>query len=159
MSDCEDGSTCDNGQCVCAPACAGKQCGPDGCDGVCGACPFSAPYCVGGLCATECVPDCATKTCGDDGCGEPCGECDEADALATCEGGCVGEEFVVECIADICLSGNNLEAEIAKAIAHEAYLAQLAIERLRNGEDVAKLAGKCSSSCCARARAQLMLCP
>ncbi len=39
-ADCAAGLTCAEGRCVaCAPACAGRQCGPDGCDGSCGACP------------------------------------------------------------------------------------------------------------------------
>ena len=38
------GDQCVEGQCVCTPACGGRECGPDGCDGSCGAC-------AGGTCA------------------------------------------------------------------------------------------------------------
>jgi hypothetical protein len=67
-----DGTSCDvwpldgckNGKCECLPDCTGKQCGPDGCGGICGEC--SQGYaCVDGLedtgatwckCATPSVP-------------------------------------------------------------------------------------------------------
>ncbi|MBX3189453.1 MAG: PQQ-dependent sugar dehydrogenase [Labilithrix sp.] len=40
--------------CACVPACAGKQCGDDGCGGVCGTCAGGAA-CVAGACAPACV--------------------------------------------------------------------------------------------------------
>jgi hypothetical protein len=65
-------------QTACTPDCNGKQCGPDGCGGVCG-------VCVAPLKCNEttwqcydpsaCVPNCAGKQCGDDGCGGVCGTC------------------------------------------------------------------------------------
>lgn len=63
------------GQCI--PACGAKQCGDDGCGGVCGDCPPDAPNCVDatGQCTNQCIPDCALKQCGDDGCGGSCGDC------------------------------------------------------------------------------------
>ena len=58
---------------VCTPDCAGKTCGPDGCEGSCGTC--EAGTCSSaGTCG--CAPDCTGKTCGDDGCGGSCGTCD-----------------------------------------------------------------------------------
>ena len=66
----------------CAPDCDGKQCGPNGCGGVCGSC---AP---GTLCEEDqcvaCEPQCDGLACGDDQCGGTCGECDPFD---TCEAG------------------------------------------------------------------------
>ncbi|MBM4355747.1 MAG: lamin tail domain-containing protein [Deltaproteobacteria bacterium] len=35
---------------ACAPSCTGKQCGPDGCGGLCGACAEDV-LCMGGICA------------------------------------------------------------------------------------------------------------
>jgi hypothetical protein len=54
------------------PACAGKECGDDGCGGMCGTCSGQA-ICVAGLC--QCQPICEGKQCGDDGCGGDCGAC------------------------------------------------------------------------------------
>ncbi len=72
------GSCCADYQakCGCAPKCAGKQCGDDGCGGSCGTCGVSAPFCAAdGLCTAACTPDCKGKNCGDDGCGGSCGTC------------------------------------------------------------------------------------
>ena len=62
----------------CQPACAGKECGDDGCGGQCGHCPAAAPFCVNSTCQTECNPACAGKECGPDGCGGSCGTCPQA---------------------------------------------------------------------------------
>jgi hypothetical protein len=59
----------------CMPVCAGKECGSDGCGGMCGACPGAAPHCADGKCAMQCTPDCTATACGDDGCGGSCGDC------------------------------------------------------------------------------------
>ncbi len=67
------------GVCACAPDCAGRQCGPHGCGGVCGYCD-GAP-CVNGVC--DCQPSCAGRQCGSDGCGGSCGSCPDGQ---TCEG-------------------------------------------------------------------------
>ncbi len=64
----------DVGQChfTCVgPICEGKECGPDGCGGVCGDCEDNE-RCVGDHC---CSMDCSGKECGPDGCGGYCGEC------------------------------------------------------------------------------------
>lgn len=69
---------------VCQPVCVGKECGDDGCGGVCGTCDDPAnPVCdtLFGQCVPLCVPDCLGKACGDDGCGGVCGTCG---ADATC---------------------------------------------------------------------------
>jgi hypothetical protein len=42
----------------CVPACDGKNCGQDGCGGVCGYCDGSAPVCLEGVCQEYC-PTCA----------------------------------------------------------------------------------------------------
>ena len=70
----------------CAPDCAGKACGDDGCGGSCGACPAGEAcknfQCVG------CNPDCAGKACGDDGCGGSCGACQAGEKCENFQ--CVG---------------------------------------------------------------------
>jgi len=63
-----------------------KQCGDDGCGGLCGACEAGHPCGANGLCGA-CQPQCAGKACGPDGCGGACGTCDEG---LLCEvGACV----------------------------------------------------------------------
>jgi len=53
----------------CMPFCFGKECGDDGCGGLCGTCQ-EGYTCNNGVC--ECVPKCQDKECGDDGCGGTC---------------------------------------------------------------------------------------
>jgi len=84
---------------VCVPQCEGLECGPDGCGGICGFCPYGK-FCKGGICIEYCQPDCTGKECGDDGCGGECGECDENEfcapnftcVLKGCEPQCAGKE-------------------------------------------------------------------
>ncbi len=73
---------------ACVPDCAGRECGDDGCGGVCGSCPAAAPICDDGLCAVSCQPACAGKQCGPDGCGGTCGACTgeaTCDAAGVCQ--------------------------------------------------------------------------
>ena len=98
-ADCQPGEMCQEGECVCKPACTGKECGPDGCGGVCGngqadsmGCPPGKPNCnsMTFICEGDCTPDCADKECGSDGCGGDCGlcPCDSCDPEAVdCAGG------------------------------------------------------------------------
>ena len=72
---------------TCEPACVDRECGDDGCGGVCGACPAAAPYCNEGVCSAECLPACGGNECGDDGCGGSCGTCPPA---------------APECVAGLC---------------------------------------------------------
>lgn len=69
---CQEELNCHDGMC-CAPDCWGKECGIDGCGGLCGYCEGPQSVCMDGQC--ECVPDCDEKNCGDDGCGGSCGGC------------------------------------------------------------------------------------
>ncbi|MGC4120784.1 MAG: triacylglycerol lipase [Myxococcales bacterium] len=58
---------------ACAPHCAGRLCGDDGCGGRCGACPSgSACEPLAGTCRAA---DCAGKACGPNGIGGSCGTC------------------------------------------------------------------------------------
>ncbi|MBI4975290.1 peptidoglycan DD-metalloendopeptidase family protein [Candidatus Peregrinibacteria bacterium] len=59
----------------CTPKCSGKQCGLDGCGGLCGQC-TSSDKCIDGKCVSGCVPNCNAKQCGTDGCGGSCGICE-----------------------------------------------------------------------------------
>ncbi len=113
---------------ICDPQCNAKECGPDGCGGLCGICPEVAPICTDeGKCALDCVPDCAgldgqLKECGSDGCQGSCGEClgqdGCVDGTCVCQpacadkncgpdgcggicGECSGEQ--VACIQGLCL--------------------------------------------------------
>ena len=61
---------------ACIPACAGKQCGSDGCGGTCGNCSKGDSCTSDGQCVSDtCTPVCDGKVCGSDGCGGLCGTC------------------------------------------------------------------------------------
>ena len=65
---------CIGGVCACLPDCQGKECGDDGCGGLCGYCSLGSDCDEAtGLC--QCVASCAGKECGSDGCGGSCGQC------------------------------------------------------------------------------------
>ena len=69
---CEAGYGCtEEFACECIPACGNKECGDDGCGGICGSCDYGT--CQNGIC--ECTTNCAGKECGSDGCGGTCGSC------------------------------------------------------------------------------------
>ncbi len=62
--------------------CVGKQCGADGCGGVCGECTAVEQCSQFGHCtAAACEPSCAGRVCGDDGCGN-CGNVARSGLLA-----------------------------------------------------------------------------
>ena len=102
---CLPGTLCLDGKCLpgCAPDCAGKQCGDDGCSGACGAC-GGGQICAKGQCVVDCVSDCAGKACGDDSCGGVCGECaaGEACVQGACQAGCVPSCGGKQCGDDGC---------------------------------------------------------
>ena len=92
------------------PTCADKECGPDGCGGSCGQCPYD--YCSNaGLCQDDtcgscpaglichagacCDPNCYGKVCGISGCGFSCGQCPVDKPL------CVGGGFSCVPIPDL----------------------------------------------------------
>jgi hypothetical protein len=69
--DCTDG-VCVFGEC-CQAICEERECGDDGCYGVCGICSDGSACSDAGKC--ECIPDCEERQCGGDGCGGSCGSC------------------------------------------------------------------------------------
>lgn len=82
-------------QCTCEPQCDGKNCGPDGCGGSCGACLSGTadPYCgANGQCGPTCAPQCTGLQCGDDGCGGTCGTCSAGSTCAD-SGQCVPDTW------------------------------------------------------------------
>jgi outer membrane protein assembly factor BamB len=71
----------------CEASCSGKQCGPDGCGGICGVC-GDWLYCMGNKCVNGDPPQCDGKQCGADGMGGICGECSDGwkcTAMGKCE--------------------------------------------------------------------------
>lgn len=82
----------DTGSC-CLPACGGKQCGTDGCGGVCGTCP-SGYACQSNSCV--CEPNCSGKQCGSNGCGGSCGTCSSGSSCVSgqcqCTPNCAGKQ-------------------------------------------------------------------
>ena len=72
---------CDDGLCEpCQTRCAGRECGSDGCGGVCGDCQ-AGEGCLDGTC---CTANCDGRVCGSNGCGGSCGLCADGEA---CNGG------------------------------------------------------------------------
>jgi len=79
----------------CTPACMGKQCGPDGCNGSCGTCPAGFVCDVYGYC--DCTPQCTGKECGSDSCNGSCGQCGPGyqcnlNGKCVCLPSCTGKE-------------------------------------------------------------------
>jgi len=91
---CSIGDVCVQGDCVCAPKCVGKQCGPNGCGGTCGTCADTEECTPGGQC--RCIPLCDGKECGDDSCGAVCGTCQQnhscEEGLCVCHPDCENKE-------------------------------------------------------------------
>lgn len=85
----------------CQQDCANKECGPDGCGGLCGFCVF------GEMCSTlfQCVPDCEAqcdgKFCGPDGCGGACGTCPGGFECGT-DGKCYDVACTPDCTGKVC---------------------------------------------------------
>ena len=88
---CSEGEECVDGVCDCAPQCVDKECGLDGCGGLCGVCPPGAPLCEDGLCRIGCLAQCHGKLCGPDGCGGSCGACPPDEECAQW-GQCIASE-------------------------------------------------------------------
>jgi hypothetical protein len=88
----------------CKPQCGGKECGPDGCGGICGACSGTKQCSANGLCVGDCTGSCIGKECGDDGCGKSCGTCtgDFKCANGVCTKGCVPDCSGKECGTNGC---------------------------------------------------------
>ncbi len=91
---------CENDGLLCSTKCTGKECGGDGCGGICGVCP-GGDDCVDGTCI--CTPSCAGKICGGDGCGGSCGECEPGKICSGNQKSCV--------IDDVCDGGAGLFQE------------------------------------------------
>ncbi|MFZ4734845.1 MAG: Kelch repeat-containing protein [Bradymonadia bacterium] len=104
---CPAGQNCDAARRVCeagcVPQCMGRDCGDDGCEGVCGAC-GAAQACVAGVCRDQCQPQCLDRECGGNGCGGSCGECaaDEVCDDGACVPECVAMCNGLECGPDGC---------------------------------------------------------
>lgn len=109
---CPGGGSCNpaTGQCgdACMPMCDSKECGPDGCGGVCGFCGDNQICQANGKCVPNgtCVPDCGPKECGNDGCGGSCGTCNPGYGCTSgmCKG-LPGAECTlsVQCATGLCL--------------------------------------------------------
>lgn len=94
---CEKGNICNSGKCqkICVPNCAGKECGSDGCDGICGNCPGDKFCNASSKCQNNCTPKCEGKVCGTDTCGGNCGTCPNGEFCSNgkCDKACVLAEY------------------------------------------------------------------
>jgi hypothetical protein len=103
---CNEGQVCAEHAC-CTPACAGKECGKDGCGGTCGTCP-EGELCVSDTCF--CKKQCGGKECGPDGCDGYCGTgdpatqgCPQFEPVCLLPGGtCVKEDCSPACAGREC---------------------------------------------------------
>lgn len=107
--------TCGGG---CTPNCAGRQCGSDGCGGVCGQC-LSSQSCntSTGQCVASCTPSCSGRQCGPDGCGGVCGQCGlgqtcsgSGQCVSSCTPSCSGRQCGPDGCGGVCgqcLSGQT----------------------------------------------------
>ena len=73
----------------CEPLCEAKECGDDGCGGLCGECEEGLECTDEFICEPPCEPDCEGRECGDDGCGASCGECEADNAWCGDDGICI----------------------------------------------------------------------
>lgn len=101
-----DKPLCVQGVCQgCTPDCDGRECGDDGCGGVCTKrdCDPNPPMaCVSGRCL--CIPQCDDRECGSDQCGGSCSPGCSAGMMCSDEGNCVCEPKCAgkECGPDGC---------------------------------------------------------
>jgi hypothetical protein len=95
----------------CEPKCGTKECGSDGCDGVCGYCAYGYLCSPEGKCVTDiCPKQCMTevdgeevpKECGSDGCGGYCGYCLEEDEICKPDGFCYPGQCTPDCGGKVC---------------------------------------------------------
>jgi len=93
----------DEGTDLCMPQCGDKECGPDGCGGKCGKCPYGGE-CIVGKCS--CKPQCVGAICGDDGCGGSCGKCRSGqqcvDGICKCKPQCYEKQCGPDGCGDTC---------------------------------------------------------
>jgi|GEM_PF-850455 len=84
----------------CEPQCDGKNCGDDGCGGVCGQCDTdNGEFCNENQVCEVCVPNCDGKECGLDGCGngwDACGSCTGDGEVCNASGQCEVPERTCE---------------------------------------------------------------
>jgi hypothetical protein len=84
----------------CVPQCDGRQCGDDGCGGVCGTCEQFSLCSADGQCEVcDQSQLCLDKQCGPDGCGRLCGLCPDD---SFCQDGACVQACVPDCIGKGC---------------------------------------------------------
>jgi hypothetical protein len=120
----EDGQATECSAILGEPDCTGKECGDDGCGGVCGQCPGSNYACVAAVCV--CQPDCGLKNCGDDGCGGSCGSCP---AIEACNDG----------VCNGCSDGNSVPMDGCSGGLISKFLVNTEVASSQQNADVAAL--------------------
>lgn len=111
----------------CTPQCDGRQCGIDGCGGVCGTCGPEQTCNLAGQCVGACTPDCTARECGTDGCGGSCGECpeeltcDEDGRCFLCMPDCTGAECGDDGCGGSCGTCTSTSATCAAGVCCEPF--------------------------------------
>lgn len=86
---------------ACTPNCTNKDCGDDGCGGICGICSAGNECNNLNLCVPECEEQCTGKFCGPDGCGGTCGSCESGFECGP-DGKCYDVTCVPNCVGKVC---------------------------------------------------------
>lgn len=85
----------------CVTQCKGKNCGDDGCGGVCGQCMPGKEVCIKSVCQKPiCTPSCEGKECGSDGCDGMCPSC--ADGFWCSSYKCLPVPCTPQCYQKMC---------------------------------------------------------
>ncbi len=85
----------------CVPQCDGKECGADGCGGLCGFCVFGLTCSPAFKCKPNCTPACDGKQCGPDGCDGFCGSCPKNFQCGP-DGKCYDVTCIPSCAGKVC---------------------------------------------------------
>ncbi len=115
----------------CRRRCEDRECGDDGCGGLCG------PGCGSGfLCdedsgtCEECVPECGDRPCGDDGCGGTCPPgCADDEACSLSGAACVPEAGGWISIAPATFMVGSPEDEIGRGFGDRELLHEVTLTR------------------------------
>ena len=99
---CDEPYICSHGRCVedsCISRCEGRECGPDGCGGLCPpGCSTGQSCSASGQCVDDgCTPSCQDRECGPDGCGGLCPPGCSTGQACSASGQCVDDGCTPSC--------------------------------------------------------------
>lgn len=119
---------------LCLIECDDRECGDNGCGGLCGMCGQGEACSGAGLCEAptpDCTPQCFRNTCGDDGCGGQCGQCIEGASCTAYESHrntsrftlCEADEYELNNALEVCPpSSEDMGSEVGDVVPEIALL-------------------------------------